>query len=432
MKLSYRSLLIFSIPSILATVLEPLASIVDTAFIGNINSEWLGALALATTILNLFTWMFNFLVHGPTQSVSQAVGDNNYKLAGKRILIALYSSIIIGILSATFLYFAKDLLYNLVASPQNLLGLVDEYFIIRLTGHAFTLIFTTQLAVLRGLGLVRVCFYLICGTTITNIILNYLFLYIFNFSIGGAAWGTVLSHIIGVTFSFIYIQRKFSKQLQFNYFNIKRSDVLFFGRNSLNIFFRSFTLAGTFFMATRIAAKLDGHYLAAHQIILQIWLFVSYFTDGIAVTGNIMMARYITNNNIQKMRILSRKLLHLGLIVGFTFSLIIYFGDYFWMSLFTSDAIISSELLKMLPLLTIIQIPNCLTFVYDGLLFGTGDFSYIRKHIMIGGVVFFLPLAYFSLELGNLYGIWLGFSVFNLYRLSSSYFKVNGIIKGIR
>ena len=60
--LGLKSLLLFSIPSIVSSMLEPLTATVDTALVGQLNTKWLAALAIATVIFSSFTWMFNFLI----------------------------------------------------------------------------------------------------------------------------------------------------------------------------------------------------------------------------------------------------------------------------------------------------------------------------------------------------------------------------------
>ena len=71
-ELHLRKLLIYSSPLILGSLLEPLASIVDTAFIGRWGTTELAALAIGVTIFNSFSWVFNFLVHIPMESVAKA------------------------------------------------------------------------------------------------------------------------------------------------------------------------------------------------------------------------------------------------------------------------------------------------------------------------------------------------------------------------
>ena len=73
------NLLKISIPLIIGSLLEPIASFIDNAFIGNIKTEWLGALAFGTMILSSVSWVFNFIIHVTTESISRLFGKGTKK-----------------------------------------------------------------------------------------------------------------------------------------------------------------------------------------------------------------------------------------------------------------------------------------------------------------------------------------------------------------
>ena len=65
-------------------------------------------------------------------------------------------------------------------------------------------------------------------------------------------------------------------------------------------------------------------------------------------------------------------------------------------SLFTFDKKVLDLLSTVWPLVVWSQIVNCLSFVYDGLLFGLGEFKFLRRHMFLGAVLTFLPLGFWS------------------------------------
>ena len=126
--ISHKSLLIFSLPSILASLLEPLASLVDTALVGRMHTDWLGALAVGTIILSSFTWMFNFLVHATTHGISSADTPTTRRLLVERVRLCLWLGLGIGLVSAAILWIFRTPLYRLAGADGDLLPLVDGYF----------------------------------------------------------------------------------------------------------------------------------------------------------------------------------------------------------------------------------------------------------------------------------------------------------------
>ena len=164
--LTLKGLLLFSLPSIASSVLEPLASVVDTAMVGHIETPLVGVLAIATTILSSFTWMFNFLVHASTRNVSHHFAKKEGKALAATIRSGLKVAFLIGLVSALCLYFLRYPLYQLAAMPEELSNGVDKYFSIRLIGHPFLILSVTLLSILRGFGQVNLCFYIVLGKVV--------------------------------------------------------------------------------------------------------------------------------------------------------------------------------------------------------------------------------------------------------------------------
>ena len=124
-------ILLFSLPSIAALLLEPLASVVDTALVGHLDTSLLAALAIGTTLFSSFTWIFNFLIHASTQSIASVVDSS----LGARANVSLTIALIVSLVTCLFLYFFRMNLYEMVGASADQFSSVDEYFLIRIYGH---------------------------------------------------------------------------------------------------------------------------------------------------------------------------------------------------------------------------------------------------------------------------------------------------------
>ncbi|MBG08627.1 MAG: hypothetical protein CME68_07700 [Halobacteriovoraceae bacterium] len=427
--LTLKGLLLFSLPSIASSVLEPLASVVDTAMVGHIETPLVGVLAIATTILSSFTWMFNFLVHASTRNVSHYYAKKEGKALAATIRSGLKIAFTIGLVSALCLYLLRYHLYELASMPGEIAGGVDKYFSIRLVGHPFLILSVTLLSILRGFGQVNLSFYIVLGTTALNILVTGLLLFVFNWGIEGASYGTVISQIIGFLFSAYFVFRE--KKLRTLVFggSLGPSEVkIEFGKDSLALFGRSFVLTSVFFLSTRLAANLGVNALACHQILLQIWLFVSFFVDGVAMTANILGAKLYAKKEIEKLKGMFTNLLWLGGIIGGFFLILYFFLPSLVWSLFTFDKKVIELLSHIWPLIVWSQVINCISFVYDGLLFGLGEFRFLRRHMLLGSLLTFLPLGLWSYSNKSLMAIWLGLILLNVYRYISGYLRTKNIV----
>lgn len=428
LNLGLKSLLLFSIPSIVSSMLEPLTATVDTALVGRLNTEWLAALAVATIIFSSFTWMFNFLIHASTQAVSEAFGSGDWKKVTSKIKVSLGFATVVGVGSTLLLYFIRHQLYSFAGATEEIIVFVEIYFLIRLIGHPFTLLYTTLISVLRGLTRVNVSLYLIALSTSLNVALSWLFLYKFDMGLQGVAWGSVIANVVGVVVALIVLV--LVKEVRQNFFKsrVDTSHILHFGKNSFDLFGRSFTLTLSFFLCTKIAASLGTISLAAHQIMLQVWLFSSFFIDGVALTGNILGANFLAKGEIVKLRILSIRLLILGSLIGLAFSIIYFYTESQILALFTKDLLVIEVVTPIWWLLALSQFLASIAYVYDGILFGLGQFSYLRKHMIVAFVMVFLPVSMITLHKNDLIYLWTALSLLAVYRLFMGHFGVKKVI----
>ncbi len=399
---------------------------VDTALVGRLDTQMLAALAVATTILSSVTWVFNFLIHASTQAVASA-GPTEI---GARARVSLSVALAIGCAVALLLFFFRHPFYSLVADDAVAPALIDTYFIARVIGHPFAILFMTSLSLLRGLGRVKIALVFVALSTGLNVLLSWLFLYVYDFGLSGAAWGTVLANFIGFaacTFTVIQDPRIKSSFSQLP----PLAQWFSFGKNAINLFGRSVALTGSLFVGARFAAGEGAVALASHQILLQVWLFVSFFIDGVAITANIKGAQLSRLGERANFQAMVEQVLLLGLCLGSFFCLFYFLFEDFTQNIFTSDGAVTARLSALWPWLALSQIPNALAFIYDGILFGLGAFGgfvWVRRWMIIGALTVFLPLVLTS---PGLEGVWAGLIGLNLFRLLTGWWSTRHILQRI-
>ncbi len=406
----------FSLPSIVSSVFEPLASIVDTALVGRLSTTSLGALALAAAIFNAITWMFNFLVHASTQTVADYQAAKDHELLRGRIKIALFVASAVGLTCSAVLWFPKDFWFMLAGGKPELLLEFEAYFRPRTAFHFFTVLSITSLSILRGFGKLKLVLWLMILSTGSNIFLSWLFLYPLDWGLKGAAYGTILAHILTFVVALVAIIRHPGVGLGFLQAKPDKGQWLKFGKSSFDLFGRSFTLTVCFFTSTRLASQLGVVALGAHQVLLQVWLLASFFLDGLAISGNILGARFYFAGQLKRTALVFRQLLILGLYVGVTFTILYLISWDFIISLFTTDPAVAKTMGQVKVLVILSQAISAVAFVYDGLIFGLSGFDYLRKHMIFGALLVFFPLAIWSLKDPSLAWIWAGLVFLNLYR----------------
>mgnify|MGYP002877950466 CR=1 FL=1 len=205
--------------------------------------------------------------------------------------------------------------------------------------------------------------------------------------------------------------------------------------DGLNMVLRTLLLTSSFYAAAAFASRVPepdaavhgrGSALAAHGIVVQLWILQSYITDGIASVGTMVGGKLYgagTPTSKQYFRILTRRLLLLGLAFGLGSVLFLTLFRGPIISIFTREGdasygAILAFLDQVWPVLVAMQPINCFVFVYDGLIYALQRFTYIRN-VMVSGffLVFFPILAYGTYRTHSLLAIWLAKSALNVWRL---------------
>ena len=93
-------------------------------------------------------------------------------------------------------FFASRPLLTLMSTPSDIIDLSELYMRIYFVGTFFMLIYNFGSAILRAKGDTKRPLYFLCISGVTNVVLNLLFVIVFQMSVAGVAWATVISQAI--------------------------------------------------------------------------------------------------------------------------------------------------------------------------------------------------------------------------------------------
>ena len=124
-------------------------------------------------------------------------------------------------------------------------------------------------------------------STTLNGVLTYFAVLKWQLGIAGAAWATVFSIFAANGFVLFWMAR--NRDLlgpSWSKLQIAGKDLQEFRHHSANMVLRTGTLTLAFFLLMTAATRLGPMTLAAHQIMLQLWLVTSFAVDGFALTAS--------------------------------------------------------------------------------------------------------------------------------------------------
>lgn len=190
----------YAIPAIIAMTASSLYNIVDSIFIGQgVGALAISGLAITFPLMNLSAAFGTAIGVGASTCISVKLGQKDYKTAerilGNTVVLNTITGLAFGIITLLFL---DPILLFFGASGQTL-PYARDYMVIILAGNMFTHHYFGLNAVLRAASKPKEAMYATIFTVAVNSILDPLFIWVLGLGISGAAYATILSQIMALT-----------------------------------------------------------------------------------------------------------------------------------------------------------------------------------------------------------------------------------------
>lgn len=195
----------FTLPLILSGLFQQLFSWVDAFIVGNVNGEAaLAAIGATNSIYSLFV----SLITGFTSGLSVLCAQMHGRGEKERIRETLSSNVFVLTLVFLFISIAGIVftgsLLALMDTPENISSQAESYLSIMMAGIPFLVVYNVYSAVLRGEGNSRAPFNAVLVSSISNVVLDLLFVAGFGMSCAGAAAATVIAQAAMTVYLVIY------------------------------------------------------------------------------------------------------------------------------------------------------------------------------------------------------------------------------------
>lgn len=198
----------FALPLMAGNVFQQLYTVVDTAVVG----KFLGVNALAALgASDWLNWMMLGIVQGFTQGfgikMAQEFGARNYsglrRTVGSSTALAAAFSVLLVLIG---LLIARPVLL-LLHTPDTIIDSTLLYLRIMFAGVPIVMMYNLFACILRALGDSRTPLIAMVVASLTNIVLDLVFVLVFHWGIAGAAAATLLAQLVSSLFCLYHIRK---------------------------------------------------------------------------------------------------------------------------------------------------------------------------------------------------------------------------------
>lgn len=213
---TYKKLIKFTIPTIVMMIFTSIYGVVDGIFVSNcVGSNAFAAVNLIIPVIMILGTLGFMIGAGGSALVSKTIGEGEKEKANRYFSMLIYLLVIIGFILTVLGFILIEPMAKLLRADGNML---QDCIIYGRTLLIFLIPFCLQNAFQSFLIVAeKPTFGLIISVVsgVSNMLLDYLLIYIFKMGVLGAALATGISQVIGVIIPIVYFVTKKNKILQF-------------------------------------------------------------------------------------------------------------------------------------------------------------------------------------------------------------------------
>lgn len=197
-----KAIIKLSGPLIVAMILMSAYNLVDAIWVSGLGGNALAAVGFVTPLYMILVGLSNGLGAGATSAISRCIGARNQKGVNNTAMHTLVITIIISLILTVLLEIFLNPALTAMGAGETL-GLALSYGQVTFAGTILMLFTGAAYGILRSEGDTKRTMYAMMVSTVVNIILDPILIYLAGWGVAGAAWATLISQAM-VTVIILY------------------------------------------------------------------------------------------------------------------------------------------------------------------------------------------------------------------------------------
>lgn len=406
----------FALPMFISVIFQQLYNIADSIIVGNFamhGEDALAAVGASYPITMIFMAIALGCNTGCAVVISQLFGAKRYREMKTAVSTTLLASLVISVVLTIFgLFFSRGML-KMISTPENIFADADVYLKIYIGGFVFLFFYNVVTGIFTSLGDSKTPLYFLIGSSVSNIILDYVFVAMFHWDVAGVAWATFVCQGIACVLALVTLQKRLKsievgeKAESFSWPMLKK--VMAFAIPS--ILQQSFVSIGNIFVQNLINS-FGSSVIAGYSAAIKINTFAvtCFSTTGNAVSS--FTAQNVGAGYYDRVKKGLKAGLLMGLIIGIPFFVSGFFGGGILMKLFMKEqSTVALETgIQFLKIVAPFYFVIPMKLITDGLLRGSGAMRYFMISTF-SDLILRVALGYILAVSFGTTGIWVSWPI---------------------
>lgn len=413
----YRALFSLGLPIVIGQLGMILLGFADTIMIGRHGTDELAAASFVNNMFNLCIIFATGFSYGLTPIVGNLFGSNDLRAIGKTLKNSLVANGMISLLLVTLMLMLYMNIGNL-GQPEELLPLIGPYYLTILLSIPFVLWFNAFRQFSDGITDTRTPMWLLIGGNITNIVLNWIFIYgrlgFPEMGLLGAGFATLSSRVLMCTvfaYHFFKSKRYSIYKEGFRKGTINRTDLMKLNKLGWPVGLQMGMETASFSLSTIMVGWLGTIELAAHQVMLTIGQLGYMMYYGMAAAVAVLTSNFMGKGDRKSVRQSAYAGFHLILVMAVVVCVPLFLCKDEVGTCFTDTPEVTHLVSVLIIPFILYQFGDGLQCNFSNALRGIADVKPVMYIAFIAYFVISLPAGYvfgFVFDWG-LTGIWMSF-----------------------
>jgi len=273
-----------AVPASIGILVMSLNVLVDSIFVGN----WIGSIAIAAINVVLPVSFFIAALGmaigiGGSSIVSRALGANNKEKALKTFGNQITLTVLVTVVMVALGLYFVDTLIPAFGGKGSIFAPAKIYYTIILYGVPFLALCMMGNTVIRAEGKPKFAMVAMIIPSVGNLLMDYIFIYVFDWGMHGAAWATTAGYLMCFGYILYFFLSKNSElKIGFSHFGLDRSILQEIGSLGFVTLARQAVTSITYLLMNNILFNLGGEAMVAvYAIIGRMLMFALFPVFGV-------------------------------------------------------------------------------------------------------------------------------------------------------
>ena len=395
-----KQLIRFALPFMLSNLIQTLYNVADMLIVGNFTgSVGISGVNIGGQVTFIITNIVVGLSVGGTVVIAQFLGSGDRKAMNESIKTLITFLLFTAVVITVAMMLLSDMILMLIQTPEESYGQARDYLNITLMGTIFIFGYNAFSAILRGLGDSKRPLIFVSIACIINVVLDLLFVAVFDMAAKGAAIATVISQAISMICCIIYLKRSdFEFDFKLSSFRFYKERFYMLLRVGIPVSIQNVVVNLSFLVLTTIANGMGVSASAATGIVGKYNGFAILPAIAVGSSVSAMVAQNMGAGRPDR----AKKTFHVGFTLAFSVSLVVFIITRLFpeqiLRLFGDDPDMISAGVEYMSTFTFDYLIVPATFCLNGLITGSG-------HTMVSSFAGIMSSLGFRIPLAILFGI---------------------------